>query len=120
VAEVQTNSIIRQPRTGARILDARVPIFGVAFAGQRKIAAVDVQIDEGAWIPAQLVQADSSLVWTQWSLEWPAVEGPHAIAVRATDALGFRQTDRSSGIFGETFPHGTSKIHSVLVKVSTG
>jgi hypothetical protein len=49
-----------------------------------------------------------------------ALDGQHSIAVRATDETGFTQTDRSSGIFGETFPHGTSKIHSVLVAVMTG
>jgi hypothetical protein len=120
VADVQTNAIIRQPLTGARLVDESVPIFGVAFAGQRRITSVEVQIDEEEWRPAGLVQADSSLVWTQWSVDWMALDGQHSIAVRATDETGFTQTDRSSGIFGETFPHGTSKIHSVLVAVMTG
>jgi DMSO/TMAO reductase YedYZ molybdopterin-dependent catalytic subunit len=118
IADVQTNSIIRQPANLASVAGVTVPVFGVAFAGSRKIAAVEVQVDEGDWQAATLVQADSSLVWTQWSFDWPAAAGKHTLSVRATDEKGFVQTGRSQALLGDAYPAGTSAIHSVVVKVA--
>ncbi len=120
IASVQTNSIIQQPANLASVAGATVPVFGVAFAGSRKIAAVEVQVDDGEWQPTTLVQADSSLVWTQWSFDWPAKDGKHTLAVRAVDETGFVQTEKSQTLLGDAYPAGTSKIHSMVVKVNAG
>lgn len=57
------------------------------------IAAVEVRIDEGEWLAAQLdttQQADHA--WTFWSLDWPdAQPGEHRITSRAIDAAGNTQ-----------------------------
>ena len=120
IASVQTNSLIQQPANLANVAGTTVPVFGVAFAGLRKILAVDVQVDDGEWQPARMLQTDSSLVWTQWSFDWPAVEGKHTLTVRAADEAGFVQTERSQALLGDAYPAGTSKLHSVVVKVKTG
>ena len=117
-AEVRTNSIVEQPLNLATVGAGTVPVFGVAFAGKRKIVSVEVQVNDGDWQPADLVQADSNLVWTQWSLDWPAAPGKHTLAVRATDETGYVQTERGGAVLGDSYPAGTAKIHAVVVKVS--
>ena len=115
VASVQTNAIVRQPEDLARLPLGSVPVFGVAFAGLRRITDVEVRIDDGAWSRAELLQADSTLVWTQWSFDWTAAEGRHTIAVRATDETGFVQTTESQSVLSGAFPDGTDDIHAVVV-----
>jgi DMSO/TMAO reductase YedYZ molybdopterin-dependent catalytic subunit len=115
VASVQTNSIIRQPQSLARVPAGQVPVFGVAFAGLRRITAVEVRIDDGDWQAAELLQDLSSLVWTQWSIDWPAAAGSHRIAVRATDEDGFVQSTEGDSILSSSFPAGTDHIHSLVV-----
>ena len=118
VASVQTNSIVRQPGDLDHRSAGSTPVFGVAFAGLRRITDVEVRIDEGDWTPADLLQDDSSLVWTQWSFDWAAAEGRHKIAVRATDETGFVQTTEGTSILSSAYPAGTDNIHAVVVTVA--
>lgn len=116
-ASVQTNSIIDGPRGLDPLSPGTVPVFGVAFAGLRRITAVDVRIDDGDWLPASLLQDESPLVWTQWSFDWTAQRGSHRIAVRATDDTGFVQTSEEGSLPSGAFPDGTDDIHSVVLRV---
>jgi DMSO/TMAO reductase YedYZ molybdopterin-dependent catalytic subunit len=116
-ASVQTNSIIRQPRGLGPLPLQAVPVFGVAFAGLKRITSVEVRIDQGSWQPAQLLQDPSPLVWTQWSFDWPAEAGTHRIAVRATDETGFTQSSEADSLLAGAFPDGADDIHSVVVRV---
>jgi len=118
VASVQTNSIIRQPEGLARLPAGSVPVFGVAFAGLRRIARLEVRVDDGEWRPAELLQGDSPLVWTQWAFDWRADSGRHRIAVRATDDTGFVQSTESDSVLSSAFPDGTSDIHGIVVTVA--
>jgi len=54
------------------------------------IAAVEVQIDGGDWLPAQLDESQQAeYAWTFWSLDWPdAAAGEHSITSRAIDTAG--------------------------------
>jgi len=117
-ASVLTTAIIRHPAALAAVpVGERVSLWGVAFAGKRRVTQVEVQIDKGAWQPTELLRGESNLVWTQWSLEWrvPLEPGRHFIAVRATDEAGFTQSDTSSTVLDDAFPAGTAKIHSIFV-----
>src|SRR5262249_15089721 len=49
-----------------------VVLGGYAFAGDRGISKVEVQVDGGAWEPAQLKRPTSSLTWREWRYEWKA------------------------------------------------
>jgi DMSO/TMAO reductase YedYZ molybdopterin-dependent catalytic subunit len=118
VASVQTNSIVRQPGDLDRLSAGSTPVFGVAFAGLRRITDVEVRLDDGDWTHADLLQDDSSLVWTQWSFDWPASSGRHKVAVRATDETGFVQTTEGQSILSSAFPAGTDNIHAVVVTVA--
>ena len=117
VASVQTNSIIQQPRELGGLPQGSVPVFGVAFAGLRRIARVEVRLDEGDWLAAELIQAESPLTWTQWAFDWPADAGRHRIAVRASDETGFVQSTEADSILSSSYPDGTDNIHSVVVSV---
>lgn len=118
VASVKTNSIIEQPRA-LEMFDAGViPIFGVAFAGRRAIVSVEVSIDKGDWLEAELLHGPTNLAWTQWAFHWDAEPGKHFVRVRATDDAGFTQSKEGTSILQDSFPAGTDKIHSVIVKIT--
>jgi hypothetical protein len=90
----------------------------MAFAGLRNIARVDVRIDDGPWTPAELLQGESSLVWTQWSYAAPLDAGNHTVAVRAMDDEGFVQSTESGSLLAGAYPDGTDEIHKVVFVVN--
>jgi DMSO/TMAO reductase YedYZ molybdopterin-dependent catalytic subunit len=116
VASVKTNSIVRQPVEG-EIPAGATPVFGVAFAGLRRIRLVEVRIDDGEWMPAELLQDESPWVWTQWSFSWDAAPGRHSIAVRATDESGYTQSTEGDSSLASPFPAGTAGIDQSIVAV---
>lgn len=63
-------------------------VEGAAWGGS--IAAVEVSIDGGDWVRAQLDPSQrSDHSWVFWSLAWPdAKAGEHSISSRAIDAAG--------------------------------
>jgi DMSO/TMAO reductase YedYZ molybdopterin-dependent catalytic subunit len=117
-ADVQTNSQISFPRNGQRVPVGAVPVYGIAYAGKHKITKVEISPDDQNWLEAKLLQADSSLVWTQWSVDWPAAQaGVYHIQVRATDETGFVQSANAEGYLSQAYPKGTNAIDSVAVRV---
>jgi DMSO/TMAO reductase YedYZ molybdopterin-dependent catalytic subunit len=54
------------------------------------IAGVEVKIDDGEWLPAQLdTTQQAEYAWTFWTLDWPdAQPGEHSITSRAIDTTG--------------------------------
>jgi DMSO/TMAO reductase YedYZ molybdopterin-dependent catalytic subunit len=94
-APILTQSRIDTPRDGARVAaGTSVPIAGVAWAPDRGIARVEVQVDDGAWQEAELSEPLSDAAWVQWKLVWatPSDGGRHQLRVRATDGSGEVQT----------------------------
>ena len=88
-------------------------VAGVAWAPERGISRVEIQVDDGEWADAELGETVSGNTWRQWHYTWPATEGTHRLTVRATDTNGDVQTakERASG------PNGATGHHSVQVKV---
>ena len=96
---VHTMSRIDEPRSGETIhlSGGPVPIHGIAFAGERGIAGVEVNDGRG-WMPARIDYGPSPLAWSLWSLEWrPPGPGSYDLVVRATDGAGRLQESRSHG-----------------------
>lgn len=91
----------------------KVPVGGIAWAGDRGIASVEVQVDDGPWQPASLVPPLGTLAWVQWRYDWPATPGPHTLRVRATDGTGARQVEQPS----DTYPNGATGYHSVTTTI---
>jgi DMSO/TMAO reductase YedYZ molybdopterin-dependent catalytic subunit len=91
-----------------------VPVGGIAYAGERGISRVEVQVDEGPWMEAALRTPPlSSLTWVQWRLDWPQQAGRHTFRVRAYDGSGGLQVLRPRGVR----PDGATGLHEVTVTV---
>ncbi len=117
-ADVQTNSQITFPRSGQSLPTGTVPVYGVAFAGKKKIVKVEVNAGGQNWLEAKLLQDQSPLVWTQWTVDWPARQaGKYELQVRATDETGFTQNTQLQSFLGSAYPDGANAIHNVAVRV---
>jgi DMSO/TMAO reductase YedYZ molybdopterin-dependent catalytic subunit len=93
-APVKTQSRIDTPSSGAEVPQGPRRVAGVAWAPNRGIARVEVQLGEDApWLDAELSEPLSDNSWRQWAIEWDAQPGNHTIRVRATDGEGEVQTE---------------------------
>lgn len=96
------------------IVDGKIPIGGIAWAGDRGIRKVEVQVDGGEWVEAILRTPPlSGLTWLQWRYDWPMKQGRHTFRVRATDGTGQLQTGEES----PPHPDGATGYHSVTVTI---
>lgn len=112
-APIKMQSRIDTPRGLDRIPPGPFVIGGVAWAQTVGIDSVELSIDEGPWLPADLAQEVNDITWRQWSYAWDASPGRHSITVRAKDRNGSIQTDERS----EPLPNGASGHHTVVVLV---
>lgn len=87
-----------------------IPIGGIAWAGDRGIRRVEVQVDGEQWAEATLLTPPlGPLTWVEWRYDWPAVTGQHTFRVRATDGTGALQIEKET----PTEPDGATGYHSV-------
>ncbi|UCG22901.1 MAG: molybdopterin-dependent oxidoreductase [Chloroflexota bacterium] len=95
--------------------DGLIPIGGIAWAGDRGIQKVEVQVDDEPWVQASLLTPPlSPLTWVQWRYDWPVQSGRHTIRVRAIDGTGELQIEEQSGVR----PDGATGYHQERVSVS--
>ncbi|HEX5588971.1 MAG TPA: sulfite oxidase, partial [Candidatus Limnocylindrales bacterium] len=92
-APILTQSRIDRPRRDERIGAGPYAIAGVAWAPDRGIRRVEVQVDGGEWREATLSEPISDATWVQWRVDWDATAGDHEVRVRATDGNGETQTE---------------------------
>jgi len=83
-----------------------IPIAGMAFAGDRGIARVEVSTDGGTtWKDARLKDALSPYTWVLWTVNAPRTGNNHyKIIARATDKTGKVQTSE----IADPFPNGAT------------
>ena len=112
-APILTQSRIDRPHHGESLEPGTVPIAGVAWAPDRGISRVEVQVDEGEWRAAELSDRISDATWVQWLVRWEATAGSHLIRVRATDGEGVVQTAETS----RPDPDGARGHHTISVQV---
>lgn len=91
-----------------------VPFGGIAFAGDRGISKVEVRIDDGSWMEADLRSPLSGTTWVIWRYDWPFQEGRHTFAVRAYDGNGELQILEKS----DARPDGATGLHSITENIS--
>jgi hypothetical protein len=91
-----------------------VPIAGVAWAPDRGVSRVEVQVDEGEWIEAEISAPISDATWVQFVHPWEATSGNHTVRVRATDRTGEVQTAETS----RPDPDGARGHHTISVQVA--
>jgi DMSO/TMAO reductase YedYZ molybdopterin-dependent catalytic subunit len=114
-APIKTQSRIDTPKPLAKVPAQGAVIAGVAWAQHRGIDRVEVRIDEGPWLDAELSAQDTIDTWRQWRYPWTdATPGNHSLQVRATDADSDTQTpDRA-----EPFPDGATGQHQLVVALT--
>ena len=111
---ILTQSRIDVPPNGARLAAGPTAIAGVAWAPDRGINGVEVQVDEDGWTPAELSTPISDATWVQFSASWDAVAGDHFLRVRAIDGDGEIQTDERTA----PDPDGARGHHTIRVTVA--
>lgn len=114
-ATIKTMSRIDLPHDGDFLLLQPTTLAGIAFAGARGIARVDVSTDGGqTWQPATLRRPLGALTWTLWQFAWtPPAGGSYVLAVRAIDLDGNVQTPATA----DPLPDGASGYHAISVVV---
>ncbi len=92
------------------IANGRVPVGGIAWAGNRGIQKVEVQVDRGDWQEAVLLEPSlGPLTWVLWRYNWPVVSGRHTFRVRATDGTGALQIEKAQ----DPYPDGATGYDSL-------
>jgi DMSO/TMAO reductase YedYZ molybdopterin-dependent catalytic subunit len=86
-----------------------IPIGGIAHAGARGISKVEVSVDDGDWVEAQLRDPVSPTTWVIWRYDWPFEAGDHTFAVRCYEGDGTPQVASSRGVR----PDGATGIDTV-------
>jgi hypothetical protein len=76
----------------------RVPVGGYAVAGEREISKVEISIDDGEWIEADLRDPLSDKTWVFWRYDWAFEPGEHTFAVRCYDGNGDLQPTDEQGV----------------------
>ena len=90
---IKTQSRIDVPSDRAEVpVGDMVAIAGVAWAPNKSIDRVEVQVGDSPWVEAELSAELSTNSWRQWVYYWEATPGEHLIQVRATDGTGYTQT----------------------------
>jgi DMSO/TMAO reductase YedYZ molybdopterin-dependent catalytic subunit len=110
---ILTQSRIDVPRNGASLEAGTIAVAGVAWAPDRGISAVEVQVDEEGWEPADISAPISDETWVQFLYRWDATAGDHLLRVRATDGTGEVQTDMRT----RPAPDGARGHHTISVSV---
>jgi DMSO/TMAO reductase YedYZ molybdopterin-dependent catalytic subunit len=110
---ILTQSRIDVPRNGSSLAPGTVTIAGVAWAPDRGIQSVEIQVDEEGWVAAEISVPISDATWVQFAMPWEAEPGDHRISVRATDGEGVVQTDERT----RPPPDGARGHHTIQVSV---
>ncbi|MFC5922039.1 molybdopterin-dependent oxidoreductase [Micromonospora vulcania] len=110
---IKTQSRIDTPRPRNRLTTGPVTVAGVAWAQHRGIRRVEVRVDDGPWQEAELAPTVSVDTWVQWQWRWDATPGEHRLQVRATDATGETQTERTQSVA----PDGATGWHTITATV---
>lgn len=113
-AVVKTMSRIDSPSDGSQFAAGTVRFAGIAFAGDRRISAVEISPDGGrGWRSAELQPEFSPYSWRFWSLALALGPGHHLVQVRARDGSGTLQAAAPA----PTLPDGAAGYHAVAVDV---
>ena len=95
VTRMLVNSKFLRPSEGEEIRVKTYRVEGAAWAGERKVAKVELRVGPGgAWQPATLAASPVAMVWSPWGYDWQVPRsGQYTLEVRATDDQGETQPE---------------------------
>jgi DMSO/TMAO reductase YedYZ molybdopterin-dependent catalytic subunit len=111
---ILTQSRIDLPRAGSSVPAGETTVAGVAWAPDRGVSLVEVQVDDGAWQAAELSTEISDATWVQWRVQASLPSGGHQLRVRATDGSGAVQEERVT----PPPPDGARGYHTISVSAA--
>jgi DMSO/TMAO reductase YedYZ molybdopterin-dependent catalytic subunit len=110
---VHAASRIDSPGVHARLAPGEVRVRGYAWAPPVGVDAVQLQVDGGPWIDADLGADLGPDAWRPWSARWQATSGTHELRVRCRTSAGHWQEEGTT----TPYPHGVRGVHAVPVHV---
>jgi len=111
---VKLASRIDRPTSGEVVPAGDYTLAGVAWQQGTGIAKVEVSVDGGSWVEAQLGKVPSDATWVQWRAVVPLTKGHHQAQVRAVNANGESQTP----VRHDVVPDGSTGWHRVSFEVA--
>ena len=106
---VKMSSRVDVPRSGDEVSAGQVTIAGMAWSQHTGISGVEVSVNEGDWVAAELGGVPNDDTWVQWKAVVDLEAGDHVVKVRATDKVGDVQTGEEQDVL----PDGATGWHSV-------
>ena len=102
IGPMPVKSEIIRPRTGETLGIGSNRIFGLAWAGEEDVAAVEVSLDGGSsWATAALIGPRAAYSWCLWEYLWEvAVPGEYTLVSRAISASGQVQPTQHDPLCG--------------------
>ncbi len=93
IEAMPVKSYITGHTDGEKIPLGAATLRGIAWAGEERVARVEVSTDSGlTWQPAVLSGKDLPFSWRLWTAEWqPSQPGYYTVLSRATDSKGRSQ-----------------------------
>ena len=119
IAQVKTTSVIDTVAVDTIVesgTSPAIPVGGIAWGGDRQISKVEVRVNNGPWMEAELRQPLSETTWVIWRFDWPFEVGEHIFDVRTYEADGTPQIESIE----EARPSGSTGYHHHLERVGEG
>ncbi|MGI9187182.1 MAG: molybdopterin-dependent oxidoreductase [Gaiellales bacterium] len=88
------SSLITSPEPSGDIPAGSVRLRGIAWGGTGGVGGVDVQVDDGSWLPARIDPGPGRHAPTEFSLAVELAPGKHIVRSKARDRDGNRQPDK--------------------------
>ena len=113
--DIKLAARIDTPRSAQTVPAGKaVTIAGVAWDQHVGVSAVELQVNDGPWLPARLAEVPSTDTWRQWAVSWqPPAPGAYTLRVRATDEHGMQQATTVQDVF----PDGATGLHTIHLRV---
>lgn len=118
VVPIKTQSRIDAPGSFERVPAGAVTFAGIAWSQPIGIRRVEIRIDGGEWVAAELGADVNPNTWRMWRATMRITDrGSHTAEVRATDKSGTTQTSTRVGPINPG-PDGATGWHSVTFTVT--
>jgi DMSO/TMAO reductase YedYZ molybdopterin-dependent catalytic subunit len=111
--DIKLMSRIDTPRNTRKVPAGQpTTVAGIAWDQHVGVSKVEIQVNDGPWLPARLANVPSTDTWRQWAVSWtPPKPGEYTIKSRATDASGRLQSE----FYRDVFPDGATGFHTILL-----